>query len=316
MISFVIVNDYYLEPTYLSFLIHALNQQTSEHFNTFWINQSPDNADLQKALQHANFPYLIIQPQHLILESVCCWEIPRVLAKVLEHKQVGDYFVYLHKECWPDPRFVEETLWGIRESEANLGSDNIYILNQLRSDLTMGDLKDDVFLEQIKASELLSWTLRSPFKAPAYIYREERWEEDAFCMPVHLAKRFSFYHCINFPLYFQDIFDLMFILGDKPYLQEIHWVRLGQPLIYHLNHPRFFYEYSRSFLAAVKEKPDYFGHLALYDMAGSDYSYQEPFENKQRKIDTIKIYRMFHYMKFSHNGTMTLWAQALDQSNL
>ena len=62
------------------------------------------------------------------------------------------------------------------------------------------------------------------------------------------------------------MFNILAWLPEKSYCQNIHWLRLRDSVIYHLQHPREFAEYSRSFLDAIKAHPEVFGHMAYFDM--------------------------------------------------
>lgn len=313
-LTVVAVNDPYLSVSYLDYAIACLNQQDSPDFNVIWINQCPENQSLTAALSQANFEWFIYQPQFPFVGPVCCWEVPMTLHRILQHPETGTYLTYLHKECCPAPDFVSSLLHGIHQAETALGQDNIYILNQLRSPLTLADMNQANWYDKLQQTPAKAWSQRNVFQRPTYTWREERWLEDVFCIPVHLVQRLNLFGCVTLPLFFQDVFDLMLQISERPYAQFIRWVRLGGGVIYHLNHPRCFYELSQLFFQQVRHQSALFSHLALYEFAQSDFDYQEPFVDGERQVD-FKINQAVRYLQYSERGTMTLWMRALDQWN-
>lgn len=311
-LTVVAVNDTYLSADYLYFFVAALNQQDRTDFNVIWINQMKDPQPLQSALNAAQFPYVIFQVAYPYVGDVCCWEIPQTLQAVLQHPLMGTYLAFLHKECVPAPDFVASILRGIADAESVHGSDNVYILNQLRSPLTLADLSRSDWYGYLQQTPAQSWSQRNIFQRQPFLWREERWLEDTFCIPVHVAKQLNCFGCVEVPLFFQDVFDLFLQLSERSYCHHLRWLRLGGGVIYHLSHPRVFYELSQAFLVQVRQHPQLFGHLALYEFADSDFDYQEPFVKGERLID-FKINRAIHYLQYSQKGTMTLWMQALDR---
>ena len=94
-------------------------------------------------------------------------------------------------------------------------------------------------------------------------------------------------------------------------------IHLGHPVIWHLNHPRPFYEYRREFLDAVRQRSELFGHLALYELATdslnfAQFDYQENFAQGERII-ADQLHQFVHYMRYSPKGTVSLWQQSLHQ---
>lgn len=312
-LTVVAINDTYLSPQYLDYFIAAFNQQDCSDFNVIWLNQARDPQVLTQALQSARFQNAIIHMTYPYLGHICCWEIPQTLTHALVHPAMGTYFAFLHKECLPAPDFVSSLLEGVSQAEAALGPNSIYILNQLRCPLTIEDVvANPDWHTAMQTTPAQSWSQRNIFQRPAWAWREERWLEDTFCVSVALAMQLQCFSCVQVPLFFQDVFDLFLQLSERAYCQHIHWVRMGGGILYHLNHPRLFYELGRPFLQQVRQHPEWFGHLALYEFADSDFDYIEPFEQGERLID-FKINRAIHYLQYSENGTMTLWMQALDR---
>ncbi|PKL80290.1 MAG: hypothetical protein CVV27_00595 [Candidatus Melainabacteria bacterium HGW-Melainabacteria-1] len=310
-LSLLIVNSPYLEPIYLDYQIDALNRQTSRDFQVFYLNQEATADALQLALQRAEFGFTIINLPFPWLAGTCCWDLISVLGHLLEQPVHGDYFSYLHKECLPAPDFVASLLSGIAAAEAEFGTEVIYRLNQLHCQQTVSDLGPQWPVE-LAATGPLYWIDRTPF-APSYVYAERAWQEDAFAMPVALARRSHLFSCVSFPLFFQDLYDLIYQLPSLPGFESLRWVHLGQPAIWHLSHPRAFREYRREFLQAVRAHPQLFGHLALYELAAEDFDYQEDFSAGERIIPA-HLHRFVHYMRYSERGTVTHWRHAYIRS--
>lgn len=307
-LSLIITNSAYLSDRHLEFQIDALNRQTRRDFQVFYLNQMPQPDSLQRVLQRAFFPVRLVQLNYPWLAQTCCWDLVTVMGRLLEQPVHGPYLSYLHKECLPAPDFVAQLLEGIAATEAELGSECIYRLNQLHCPLEVEAL-EPLYPLQLAAAENRYWIRRTPF-APEYVFQERAWEEDAFALPVELARRTQLFSAVPFPLFFQDLFDIFYQLPHLPRFEQVHQVHLGQPVIYHLNHARPFQEYRQVFLQAVRAHPQLFGHLALYDLAAEDFDYREGFTQGERIISE-QLKRFVHYMRYSDKGTVTLWRQAL-----
>ncbi|MEZ0370987.1 MAG: hypothetical protein ACAI44_17980 [Candidatus Sericytochromatia bacterium] len=307
-LSILITNTPYLSPAHLLLQVDALNRQTSQDFQVFYLNQEPGPEVLQQALQGARFVYRIIQLPFPWLAGTCCWDMVSVTGRLLEQPVHGAYMTYLHKECLPAPDFCERLLAGIGASEAEFGPEAVYRLNQLRCSQRAEEL-GALWPLELAAADPIYWIARTPF-APQYAYAERSWEEDAFALPVALAVRTRLFSCVRFPLFFQDLFDIFYQLPSLPGFASVRQVHLGQPVIWHLNHPRAFPEYRRSFLQAVRSHPELFGHLALYELAADDFDYIEEFSQGERVIPA-HLHRFVHYMRYSEKGTVTLWRKQL-----
>lgn len=159
-LSLVIVNDHYLADRHLDYLIDTLNQQTCQDFHVFWINQQPTAMILEDKLEGARFSSEIHTFPYPFIHGVCCWEIPQSLHHILSQPTIGDYFVYLHKECLLEPHFVETLLAGIATTEKSQGFQTVYMLNQLRTPLTVAQLNPQTYLEALQTGDLQTWALR------------------------------------------------------------------------------------------------------------------------------------------------------------
>jgi len=309
-LSILITNTPYLSDMHLHFQIDALNRQTCRDFQVFYLNQDPDPAPLQSALQGALFPHRTLALPFPWLADTCCWEMVATTGQLLAQPVHGRWWTYLHKECLPAPDFVATLLTGMQAAEAEYGSNCIYRLNQLRCEQTVNDL-NALYPAQLASSEPVYWIARTPFEA-RYVYQQRPWEEDAFAMPVALTRQSGLFAAVQVPLFFQDLFDIFYLLPELPFFRQVKFVHLGQPVIYHLNHPRIFNEYRQAFLKAVREHPELFGHLALYELAQEPFDYSEGFEQGER-IVPAQLHRFVRYMRFGPQGTVMLWLQSLQR---
>lgn len=308
LLSIVISNSPYLSDLHLELQVDALNRQTSKDFQVFYLNQDSHHHGLHAALKQAYFPFKVIDLPFPWLAETCCWDLVSVMGHLFEQDLHGRYMTYLHKECLPAPDFVETTLSGIASAETELGHLAIYRLNQLRCQQQIGDL-NLLYPLQLAASDPIYWIARTPFRA-RYTYQVRAWEEDAFALPVALIREKQLFSCVRFPLFFQDLFDIFYLLPQTPGFENIPFVHLGEPVIYHLNHERIFKEYRQEFLTAIRQQPQLFGHLALYELAEQAFDYSEPFSQGIRQIPA-HLHRFVRYMRYSEKGTVTLWHRAL-----
>lgn len=316
-LSIIVVNSPCLPFEHLPLLVSALNQQSSQNFNTYWIEQSGDISELQALLQNeAQFSWQLLHPglNYPVLDDVICWELIRPFAEIMESANIAPYFTYLHKECLPRTDFVAELEQRLPELAREYGAEFIAALHQLRSPLQLQDLSAD-WPKQLSEASGRVWKSREayiPYCQNHPAVWEQNWSEDAFVMPTALARRLHLYSGVRSRLYFQDMFNILAWLPDKPYCQNIRWLRLRDAVIYHLQHPRLFKEYSRHFLDHVREHPEIFGHLALYDMAHSPYGYHEPFQQGQR-IEAPGLLNFFYGVVLkSERGTLQIWSRELD----
>ncbi len=311
-LSIVITNNSYLSDLHLQIQIDTLNRQTSKDFQVFYLNQAKRNHELLAALQSAHFAFKIIDLPFPWLAETCCWDLVSVMGHLFEQDLHGPYMTYLHKECIPAPDFVDNTLTGIRASEAEFGQQAIYRLNQLRCQQQVSELSL-LYPLQLARSEPIYWIARTPFN-PQYTFQARAWEEDAFALPVALIRKTQLFSCVRFPLFFQDLFDIFQLLPQTPGFEKIPFVHLGQPVIYHLNHERIFKEYRQEFLSEIRKQENLFGHLALFELAEDRFDYNEGFKQGIREIPT-HLHRFVRYMRYSEKGTVTLWHRALAQIN-
>lgn len=307
-LSIIITNTPYLSPGHLGLQIDALNRQSCTDFQVFYLNQEAAPENLNQALNWALFPFKVIPLPFPWLAGTCCWDIVSVMGRLLEQPVHGAYMTYLHKECMPAPDFVEHLLAGIAASEAVHGPDAVYRLNQLRSPQSL-DQVGALWPLELAQAQPIRWIARVPYQ-PHYVFAERAWEEDAFALPVQWALRTGLFSKVRFPLFFQDLFDIFYQLPQLPAFAETKWIHLGQPVIWHLNHARAFFEYRRAFLRAVRAHAELFGHLALYELAADDFDYIEDFSQGERVIPE-RLHRFVRYMRYSDRGTVTLWREAL-----
>lgn len=320
--SLIIVYHDQISNLHLQFLIDALNQQHNKQFNCFWIDQTPDPAHLYQALsQHAQFSWYLFQTDYPVVAGVRCWELISAFAMLMEHPAMGKWFSYLHLECLPRPDFVSHLLNVLPEIERQYGPDTVCILHQLWCDLAVDDLDNKHYLQQLELSDPKLWFKKisyATYKQQMQLaYYEYRWEDDAFAMSSDFARRLQLFSAVKIPLYFQDVFDIFewMLRSKRPYAEAIRWIRIQDAVIYHLLHPRPFKEYSREFLDGVKERPDLFGHLALYDLALTDASYHESENLRKQSLTSTELNQIYNDVRWTSRGTISLWLQALDQAH-
>lgn len=318
LLSLIIVNQPQLPDRHLELLIANLNAQQPQWFNTFWVEQGLDARPLQQLLQQsAHFPWKLLHPgqHHPQLGEVICWELTSSFAEIIADPEIAPFYSYLHKECLPDSQLMHVLAIHLPTLSARYGDDFICALHQLRSPLQLHELPFQHSLPLLEQTGGDVWKARLPYA----LYRQQHpdvweapWEEDAFVIPTALARRLELYSAVACPLYFQDMFNILAWLPEKPYCQSVHWLRLRDAVIYHLQHPRHFQEYSREFLDQVREKPEVFGHLALYDMAHSLYGYHEPFQAGKRQEAPGMLNFFYGVVLKSERGTLGLWSLFLD----
>lgn len=320
--SLIIVYHDQISSLHLNFLIDALNQQHNKQFNSFWIDQTHDPSKLYRSLsEQAQFSWYLFQTDYPVVAGVRCWELISAFAQLMEHPAMGKWFSYLHLECLPRPDFVGHLLDVLPEIENHYGPDTVYILHQLWCDLSVEELDAKHYWQQLELSDPKLW-----FKKVSYAtykqhmqlaYYEYRWEDDAFAMSSDFARRLQLFSAVKLPLYFQDVFDIFewLLRTQKPYAEAIRWVRIQDAVIYHLLHPRPFKEYSREFLDSVKERPDLFGHLSLFDLAQTSAFYQEAKHLRQQSWTSAELNQMYNDVRWRERGTVSLWLQALDRAH-
>lgn len=313
-LTFLIAHHRYLPSAYLAGQIRALNAQDSRAFQVIYLHQGADATALQADLQQATFPHQVVAIPYPELAGVCCWDLVRYVGGMFGHSVWGAYWSYLHQECWPAPDFVSSVLAGIAASEAEHGSEAVYRVNQLRCPLMPDEIAPETWLTQLAQSDAISWIERRPHRRD-FVYRLAPWSEDAFVLPVALTRHYQLFSAVQMPLYFQDLFDLFLHLPDQPWFASVKWVQLGQPVIYHLNHPRAFVEYTLPFLQAVRQRPDLFGHLALFELAQTDFDYHEGFDRDGERVISGHLHRFVQYMRYAERGTVTQWLRALNQAH-
>ncbi|MGV3525100.1 MAG: hypothetical protein ACO1RX_12790 [Candidatus Sericytochromatia bacterium] len=307
-LSLVVACSPYLSPPHLEWQIDAFNRQTSRDFQVFYLHQGRQLPVLQRLLKGAFFAHRVIDLPFPWLADTCCWELVTVLARLFELDVHGPWMSYLHSECLPAPDFVAEVLTGAEAAREAYGDDCVLRLNQLRCTQSVEEL-DPLYPLQLAASDPIRWTPRTPYQ-PTYVHALSTWEEDAFALSVNWIRRKRLFAAVREPLFFQDLFDILYRLPELPAFAQTQWVHLGKPVIWHLNHPRAFYEYRQPFLTAVRQHPELFGHLALYELAAEPFDYREGFAQGERVIPSA-LHRFVRYMRFADNGTVTRWLAAL-----
>lgn len=309
-LSIIITNSPYLSNEHLWFQIDALNKQSDPRFQVFYLNQDRQTQPLREALQEARFRWTVLDLPFLWLAETCCWEMVSVMGRLLAQPVHGKWWTYLHKECLPAPDFVESLIQGLQAAEASTGPDAVYRLNQLRCEQDLSALKELGlnYIAQLAAAKPLTWIERVPFE-PQGLFQARPWSEDAFALSVDWSRRSGLFN-LKMPLFFQDLFDIFYQLPNLPAFAHVQQIHLGQPVIYHLNHARAFYEYRREFLQQVQSYPKVFGHLALFELAQEDFDYREDFTQGERVIPA-HLHRFVHYMRYSERGTVSLWLKHL-----
>lgn len=331
-LSFLIVRNPYLDFQHLQFLVAALNQQSNSAFNTFWLDQTTDPEPLQDLLQtQAQFAYTIDHDPPQQVAGVPCWDLTGPFARFMLHPEIGEIFTYLHMECLPDVLFVESilTLWPALKQK--YGHHFIAMLEQLRCQLEVGALylEDGLFWQQLQLADLQTWVASAtPYHLPQQGEFEwllaRQWYENAFLMPSELARETGLFSAPP-TLYFQDVFDIFNYVQHRPYWQQIQWLKLPQSIIYHLNHPRAFEEYSEAFLKAVGNHPDLFEGLLIYDLdweityptLQAEVLKRYPGLAEDLALDPQRsnAYLGLFYQIFrdGEKGTNHLWLQAIDR---
>ena len=309
-LTFLITYHRYLSSDYAVWQIRALNVQTDKDFQVIYLYQGQNADELKELLSAAAFPFQILAIPYPELVGVCCWDLVRIVGEILRHPALGSYWTYLHQECVPAPDFVRTVLTGIQQAERVYGAEAVYRVNQLRCPLRPEQLSEPDWSEQLRCSGAISWIDRIPHRFD-FVVRLARWSEDAFVLPVALTRQYALFSAVTEPLWFQDLFDLFLALEDQPWFQSVHWLHLGQPVIYHLNHPRAFAEYSHTFLHEVCRRSDLFAHLALFELAHEPFDYSEGFDVDGERIIAQHLHRFVQYMRYGPQGTMTRWLAAL-----
>ncbi len=321
-LSFLIVRNPYLDFDHLRFLVASLNQQSNPHFNTFWLDQTSNSEPLQELLQEqAQFDYIIDHDPPTQVAGVPCWDLTRPFNRLLTHPHFGELFVYLHMECLPESNFVESILSLWPYLRAGIGHRFIAMLEQLRSPLQVHELflADDLFWQQLRLSELNLWLDYSPnYQLPQdrdyYWCRAYSWSENAFLMPTTLALESGLFSAPERPLYFQDVFDIFNYLSQRPYWQEVTVIKLPRSIIYHLQHLRAFEEYSRPFLAQIRQRPDLFADFSIYNFDWqAQHDYQEDSYLRENYSYPPLLHTFYEVFRHAQKGTNHHWLDALDR---
>lgn len=320
LLTLVIVYHDQISPLHLDFLLDALNRQTSRAFNTFWINQVPGGGDLATRLAaEAGFAWRLFNIGHPVVAGVVCWDLIGVMALLMEHAEIGEWFAYLHLECLPEASLVRQLTELLPAIAQDYGPRAICMLNQLWCPLRVEQLDRRLYPEQLRLADNLLWERRVPYepfrREMPFAYWEYRWEEDAFLMPSALARELKLFSAVREPLFFQDVFDIFTYLGDKPYTRDLHWIRLRDAVVYHLLHPRPFREYRREFFDAVLKLPELFGHLAHYSFAQGERHFIEDELMRRLNITDAHLNDFYNHLRHGYNGTLTLWRRALDSAH-
>ncbi len=318
-ISLIIVRNPFLSFDHLEYLVDALNRQTEQTFNTFWVDQSDSPQELEDYLsQQAGFPWLHLPVQSQVVAGVVCWELTSIFAALLEHPEIGETFCYLHMECLPEVDFIASVLAVQPELNARYGSRWIAMLEQLWTNLMATDLYPEVYWDQLRFSDLRYWTVThmayAPSSRPPYLWHKvPSWRENAFVMPTALALETQVFSVVERPLYFQDVFDIFTYVQERPYWQNISWIKLPGSLIYHLQHPRPFLEFSKAFVEAIPQHPELFKGLAIYGFKWSGEDYAETEKMRREFVYTDRLHLFYHLFRHDREGTNHHWLRALDK---
>jgi hypothetical protein len=311
-LTFLITHHRYLSPDYVCWQIKALEAQTCRDFQVIYLHQGDSAEPLRVDLAAVSFPVQVLEIPYPEIANVCCWDLVQLVGRLLQSPLWGAYWTYLHQECLPAPEFVSTVLAGIAQAEQTYGTEAVYRINQLRCSLLPHQLSADHWRAQLLSSGAVTWIERIPHRFD-FVVRSAHWSEDAFVLPVALTRQYALFSAVTEPLWFQDLFDLFLGLEDQAWFQPVHWLHLGQPVIYHLNHPRVFAEYTRTFLSAVRERPDLFAQVALFELAHEDFDYSEGFTVDGERVIPQHLHRFVQYMRYGPQGTMTRWLAALER---
>ena len=219
---------------------------------------------------------------------------------------MGEWFAYLHLECLPEATLAQELGELLPAIARDYGSQTICMLNQLWCPLRVEALNPRLYLEQLRLADNLLWAAKLPYadyrRELPFAYWQHRWEEDAFVMPSALARELRLFAAVREPLFFQDVFDIFPYLGDKPYTRELKWIRVRDPVVYHLLHPRPFREYRREFFDAVRALPELFGHLAHYSFAADARSFVEDQLLRRVNVTDATLNDFYNHLRHGANG--------------
>lgn len=319
-LSLLIVRNPYLSFRHLELLLASLNQQSSADFNTFWIDQCQDPAELLALLgQQAQFGWELLHTPPPLVAGVPCWDLTAPFAQLMQHPEMGQGFVYLHMECLPEQHFVESivSLWP--QLTAHYGQQFVAMLQQLWASLPVEALFDGVFWQQLRFAELRPWQqTHQQFVLPrqqALHWQEcPGWQENAFLMPTALARESGLFAAVQRPLYFQDLFDIFAYLEKRPYWQAVKWLQLPLSVIYHLQHERPFEEFSQRFLAEVPQHPELFAGFSIFNYSWQpEYDYQESPAMRQGFVYSDLLHLFYQVFRHAPQGTNHHWLLALDR---
>lgn len=322
-LSLMIVRNPFLSVDHLEYLVDALNQQSGQQtesaYNTFWIDQSDSPEQLEQLLSgHATFPWLHVPVSSPVVAGVVCWELTSVFAALLEHPEMGETFTYLHMECLPEQDFIASLLDLLPELKARFGISYVAMLEQLWTNLSVKDLFSGVYWDQLRFSDLRYWTVThmnyQPVRHPPYTWHKvPSWMENAFVMPSALARETGLFSVVERPLYFQDVFDIFTYVQDRPYWRGINLLKLPGSLVYHLQHPRPFLEFSKAFVEAIPQHPEFFKGLAIYGFKWGDEDYAETETMRREFIYTDRLHLFYHLFRHAPDGANDHWLRALDK---
>lgn len=320
-LSLIIVHQPSLDPQHSALLIQALNAQSTRNFNTFWLDQSPRQTLYSLLQEQADFTWHYCAPPYPVLADVVCWELLQAFEQFMRSPEFGPHWSYLHMECLPDPRFCTQLIELLPELERQYAQDWIGMLYQLRSPLSLQDLLNST--PEVHSARALTelqlrggqiWATGEPIDALQFeprAYFSSSWQEDAFVMPTALTRRLKLFSAPLKPLYFQDVFDIFEMLSRYDLGIPLQWLRLTEPRIYHLQHPRAFHELRRPFLDALARQPRHFEHTAWLDLARSDWAYYESQDIRASGWTPPELYRIYERVRYGERGTFTLWFRAV-----
>jgi hypothetical protein len=273
-LTFIITIDPVKDRSLLDVLLHSLNLQTRKNFDVVFYNQTKANQEelFSESRVQPDFEYRFfsVAPENF-LGKFPLWDLYSFHQQLLNDDLVGDYFMSLHMEEFPDPSYVENVTKVLERARlhilfGNLSRTHFYpkkiagILNAR----TAGEFED--FLGARGLKNVSHWAFRARY--PTVILKQfgslfdfgfktrlrpnrngyrilPRYYEDLYFMSKQFAHRYNWF-LPGRPMYFEDVHicekpGVCELAGEIAKLTEFPaYFNLGR--IYHLNHAKFYYQ--------------------------------------------------------------------------
>ncbi len=279
-LSFIVTIDPIKDISYLNYIVHSFNLQTSQDFNVIFYNQTQmDEAAVFSCLQvqpQFDYRFFSIEPSYF-LGKYPIWNLYGFHNFLLEKDYLNEYFMALHMEEFLDVDYVEQALDVLQQSSLD-----ILFGNLTRSKINLDDIapalscktgKDyDLFLEQLGIKAANHWCFYSNrfftwnrvqlrenllnfygFGFRRKLKPTERGfittpfyiAEDVFFMKKEFANRYNWF-LKGHDMYFEDI-HICEIPGVCELGRELKKVThfpayFNRSCIYHISHGRFYFQ--------------------------------------------------------------------------